>query len=77
MKNTMTDLNNILFEQLERINDDDLHGDELKEALNKAEAINNIASTIINSANTQVRAAAVFGNKVITDTTSNLLGIGG
>lgn len=31
MENKLTDLNNILFEQIERLNDDDLHGDALKQ----------------------------------------------
>jgi len=31
MKNTLADLHNILFEQMERLNDDDLQGDRLRE----------------------------------------------
>lgn len=77
MKNTMADLNNILFEQIERINDDDLTGDELKEALKKAETINGIAATIVTSANVQVRAAAVFGRKAVENSAANILGIEG
>lgn len=66
--NTLTALNNILFEQLERLNDDELKGDDLTEQLRKSEAINKIAGTIITNANTQLNAvkhmdeyASVYG----------------
>ena len=35
MKNTLSDLNNILFEQLERVNDDSLTKDQLEAQLRK------------------------------------------
>ena len=47
MKNTINDLNNILFEQIERINDDELKGEALKDQLNKAKAINSLATTLV------------------------------
>lgn len=47
MKNKLIDLNNLLFEQLERINDDDLSDDDLEKQLKKAKHINNIAKNII------------------------------
>ena len=37
MNNKLIDLNNLLFEQLERINDDDLSDDELEKQLKKSE----------------------------------------
>ena len=37
MKNTLGDLNNILFEELERLNDDDLKGDELQQEMNRSQ----------------------------------------
>lgn len=49
MKNTLTDLNNYLFEQIERLNDDELKGDKLQEQLLKSKAIGDIASQIISS----------------------------
>ena len=36
MKNALTDLNNYLFEQLERLNDDSLSAEELDREMKKA-----------------------------------------
>jgi len=47
MQNTLGDLNNHLFAQLERLNDEDLKGDELQEEITRAKAINDVASRII------------------------------
>ncbi len=49
MKNKLTDLNNHLFEQLERLNDEDLKGDALKEEVVRAKTITNVAAQIINN----------------------------
>ena len=56
MKNTLGDLNNHLFEQLERLNDEDLKGDSLKEEILRARSIADIASRIIDNANTVLDA---------------------
>ena len=50
MKNTINDLNNILFEQIERVNSDDLTDLELKEQLAKSKTINELARTLVASA---------------------------
>ena len=47
MKNTLGDLNNHLFAQLERLNDEDIKGEALREELERAKAITGIASQII------------------------------
>ena len=52
MKNTLVDLNNHLFEQLERLNDEDLRGEDLKDEIIRAKSISDIASKIIDNANT-------------------------
>lgn len=49
MKNKLLDLNNHLFEALERLNDEDLKGDELVAEMERAKAISGIAQTIINN----------------------------
>jgi hypothetical protein len=47
MKNTLGDLNNHLFAQLERLGDEDLKGDDLTEEIERAKAINQAACQII------------------------------
>lgn len=43
MKNTLTDLNNYLFEQLERLNDDEISEEQLERELRKADSIVKVA----------------------------------
>ena len=50
MKNTLTDLNNHLFEQLERLNDDDLSDEQLDKELKRAEGMTKVAGHIIQNA---------------------------
>ena len=47
MKNTLGDLNNVLFEQLERLNDDDMTEEQLDRELRKTDATVKIAEKII------------------------------
>lgn len=47
MNNTLGDLNNHLFAQLERLSDEDLKGEELQEEITRAKTINDVASRII------------------------------
>lgn len=47
MKNTLLDLNNHLFEQLERLNDDDLTEEQLSNELRRAEGMTKVAEQII------------------------------
>lgn len=56
MKNTLGDLNNHLFMQLERLNDEDIKGDELDIEIMRAKAITGVASQIINNANTVLKS---------------------
>jgi hypothetical protein len=60
MKNKLTDLHNHLFEQLERLTDDEL---DLDKEIKRAEAMCNVAQTIIENgrmAVTAMRLAADF-----------------
>ena len=47
MKNTLTDLNNYLFEQLERLQDDSLDETGLEKEIQRSEAVQKVAKTII------------------------------
>lgn len=47
MKNTLADLNNYLFEQLERLNDDDMTDDDVERELKKTDAVVKVSEQII------------------------------
>lgn len=74
MNNNLAALNDLLFEQIERINDDDLKGEQLAQAIGKAETINKLASTIVSNGNLQLKAYQEFGKKASAGM-SNMLGI--
>ena len=50
MKNTLNDLNNYLFEQIERISDDSLTDDELNKEIKRSDAVQRVAKTIVDNA---------------------------
>ncbi|MCC6290170.1 MAG: hypothetical protein IT249_20005 [Chitinophagaceae bacterium] len=56
MKNKLTDLNDHLFAQLERLNEEDIHPDKLKEEMARAKAIAAVATQIVNSSKVTVDA---------------------
>lgn len=56
MKNTLTDLNNHLFAQLERLGEEDLKGEKLEEEISRAKAISNIATQVISNGNLVLKA---------------------
>nr|DAW67222.1 MAG TPA: hypothetical protein [Caudoviricetes sp.] len=56
MRNTLADLNNILFEQMERLQDDDLKGENLETELKKTKSIVDVASTVIENATLSLEA---------------------
>lgn len=47
MKNTLTDLNNYLFETLERLMDDDLTEEQIQKEIMRSQAVTAVAETII------------------------------
>lgn len=50
MKNTLTDLNNHLFAQLERLGNESLNSDELKTEIERTKAISAISQNVIANA---------------------------
>lgn len=55
-KNKLVDLNDHLFEQLERLNDEDLSQEELEKEINRSKAITDVAQTIINNGSLMLKA---------------------
>lgn len=49
-RNKLTDLNNHLFEQLERLNDEELKGTDLQDEIKRSKAMANVASNIVKNA---------------------------
>ena len=47
MKNTLSDLNNYLFESIERLNDDELTEEELKKEILRSQAVTEVAEVIV------------------------------
>ena len=47
MKNKLSDLNNHLFAELERLSDEDLKGEALQEEISRAKAVTNVAAQIV------------------------------
>lgn len=62
--NKQIDLDNHLFEELERLNDDELTGDRLKEEVARAKAIANIASQINASRANSLRAVQFADERI-------------
>jgi predicted homoserine dehydrogenase-like protein len=63
MRNKLTDLNDHLFEQLERLNNDDLKGPELEEEIKRAKAMSQVATQIVNGAKTIVDAMRIANSE--------------
>lgn len=49
MKNTLSDLNNHLFAQLERLGEEDLDEDEIKKEVQRSKAITDVAKVIVDN----------------------------
>lgn len=49
MKNTLSDLNNYLFETLERLLDDDLTDEQMKREITRSQAVTSVAETVIHN----------------------------
>lgn len=56
MKNTLMDLNNHLFEVIERLNDDWLSDEDLGVEIQRAEAITKVAGKVIENADLALKA---------------------
>lgn len=76
MKNKLVDLNNHLFEELERLNDENLKGEALQEERERAKSMASIAQTIINNGELALKAQKHFDEYGKADHIPNILSIG-
>ena len=67
MKNTLGDLNTHLFLQLERLNDEDVKGENLKEEITRAKAVSLIAKQIIDNGTLVLEAKKMMDNRMDAD----------
>lgn len=64
MKNKMTDLNNHLFAQLERLSDEELAGEQLADEINRARAVTEVAREIIANGTLVLKARVAMDNSL-------------
>ena len=62
MKNKLSDLNNHLFAQIERLGDEDLSAEQIDMEAKRGEAMVGVADQIIKGAELQFKAASLLAN---------------
>ena len=65
MQNKLTDLNNHLFCQLERLSDEEVIGDKLVEEIERSRAITSVANQIIGNATLVLNAQKALNDGMI------------
>ena len=74
--NTLIDLNDHLFCQMERLNDDCLTEEELKNEVGRARAMAQVAREIVNNAQTMLNAQKFLNNNDFASQKSSRILIG-
>mgnify|MGYP001852324580 FL=1 len=82
MKNKLIDLNNHLFEQMERLNDEDLSEENFKKEIERAKAMTGIAQNIIQNGKLMLDSMKFvdetgYGSGEVTINPKTLIGGGG
>jgi hypothetical protein len=62
MKNKLTDLNNHLFAQIERLSEEGLSVEDIEKEVSRADAIVSTSDQIIRTADLQLKAVTVLAN---------------
>ena len=60
MKNTLQDLNNHLFAQLERLTDEDLTDEQLEHEIKRSKCVVSVAHTIVDNTRVQVDIYKIY-----------------
>lgn len=68
MRNTLGDLNNHLFAQLERLSDEELAGEKLADEINRAKAVTSVASQVIANGSLVLDAIKLSDDKMNANT---------
>ena len=68
MQNTLGDLNNHLFAQLERLSDEELKGDQLKEEIERAKSVAIISTRIIENGSLVLEAKKLADDRFNAET---------
>ncbi len=76
VRNKLSDLNDILFETLERLNDEDLEGEKADSEVRKAKAITSVAGQIVQSAKVSLKAMQLLADgKLRNEDVPEMLGV--
>lgn len=62
MKNKLSDLNDHLFAQLERLGDEELTPDQIENEAKRADAIVSVADQVVRNAELQLKAATLLAS---------------
>lgn len=67
MKDTLKDLNDHLFAEMERLGDEELKGEDLDNEIRRADAVSKISAQIINNGELVVKAARLKNEYGVSD----------
>lgn len=69
MSNSLSELNNHLFAQLDRLSDTSLKGDKLKQEIERSKALNQVATKIIDNGSLVLQAHKMIDDRMNADLT--------